>query len=188
MSDTIETERLLLVPVKPEHVEAFFSGRDRLGALLAVKVPDDWPVCPESMEYWREKAGELSGAGGWAGYFFIHKQDGVVAGDGGFKGPPDKNGKAEIGYAIVPAYRRFGLATEAAKALLDWAFTHAEVRCISAETLPGGGGSMRVLEKIGMSYEGTTTDPQEGSVYLWQISREEYSAPPQPESEGCPFS
>jgi len=188
MNDPIQTERLRLVPVTPAHVAAYFRSREELGSLLGASVPDDWPVCPESMEYWREKLAELDNAAGWAGYIFVHEKNAAVIGDGGFKGPPDAGGKVETGYAIVPALRRQGYATEAVKALINWAFSHPEIKYVTAETLPQGKESMRVLEKLGMSYEGTGTDPHEGTVFLWQVSREDFNKPPAPpETDGCPF-
>ena len=189
MSCSIESERLLLAPVTLEHVRAFFQSRAALGELLGAVVPGDWLVCPESMEYLREKESELQEAKGWAGYLFIHKGDRTVIGDGGFKSPPDTSGKVEAGYAIIPAHRRQGFATKALKALLDWAFGHPAVTAVTAKTLPRAQESMRVLEKLGTAYQGLVTNPREGAVYLWELSREDYEKPPAPsENEGCPNS
>ncbi len=188
MNHAIETARLAILPVTTRHVAAFFRSRAELASLLGVAVPGDWPVCPESMEYWRDKADRLEKEADWANYFYIHKRDGKVVGDGGFKGPPNAEGVVEMGYALIPEYRRLGLATEGAKALMDWAFGHPEVNYVTAETLPGGQDSMRVLEKLGLAFQGTGFDPDEGKVYLWRISRAGYSAPRAPaESDGCPF-
>ena len=188
MSHIIETERLRLVPVNPRHIAAFFRSRAELASMLGAAVPDDWPVCPEGMGYWRERAEELEKAPGWAGYFFMHKADDKVVGDGGFKGPPNAEGAVEMGYALIPDYRRRGLATEAARALMDWAFTHPEVNSVTAETLADGRESMRLLDGLGMTFQEARTDRGEVEVYLWAISREEYNTPRKPpETQGCPF-
>ncbi len=189
MIEPIQTERLLLVPVTPEHVDAFFKSRAELGKLLGAAVPDEWPVAPEIMEYWREKAGDLDRDAGWAGYFFVQRDKRGVIGDGGFKRPPDTEGTVEIGYAVVPAYRRQGYGTEAVKALIAWAFNHPELKSITAETLPRSKESMRLLEKLGFSYQGIRQDTREGMLFLWQMNREEYGNPPKPpETDGCPYS
>jgi len=189
MTEAIETEHLRLLPISSEHVATFFRSRSELAALIGASVPDEWPVCPESMAYWREKSDRLQEAAGWAGYLYIHKSDGTVVGDGGFKGPPNARGTVEMGYAVVPAYRNRGLANEAAQALLDWAFKHREVNYVTAETLPQGKESMRVVEKLGMAFQGVRTDPEEGGVFLWRLSRQEYNTPrTPPETDGCPFS
>ena len=71
----------------------------------------------------------------------------------------------EIGYAIIPAYRRRGLATEAAQALLDFAFSHPHIERVDGHTLAERNGSTRVLEKIGMQHVGTAHDPDVGEVW-----------------------
>ena len=189
MNEAINTERLTLAPITPEHIAAFFRSRTELGSLLGVEVPADWPVFPEGMEYWREKSDKLIRDAGWAGYLFIHRKDGRVVGDGGFKGPPDDEGIVETGYAIIPEYRGKGLATEAEQALINWAFSHPEVKFVTAETLTNGKDSMRVLEKLGMAYMGVRADPKDGAVFLWRLSREDYNTPrTPPETDRCPYN
>lgn len=62
---------------------------------------------------------------GWWTYLFTHARDRVLVGEGGYKGKADDSGMVEIGYAIVPAYRGHGLATEVARGFIDHAFSHA---------------------------------------------------------------
>ena len=187
MNDVIETERLWLLPITPEQMTAYSLSRSDLARLIGATVPENWPVCPEGMEYWRAKSNVLRESKGWAGYVYIHKKDNTVIGDGGFKGPPDAKGEVEMGYAILPEYRGKGLGTEAAKALVDWAFYHPEVESIVAETLPEAKGSMRVLEKLRMAYQGIRVDPGEGRVFLWRLRRKDFVTPcTPPENDNCP--
>ena len=106
---------------------------------------------------------------GWWSYLFVHTDDRTLAGDGGFKGRPNGAGEVEIGYALVPEYRDRGLATEAARGLVRWAFSHPEVAAVRAETLPDGHASIRVLEKLGMRFAGAT----EG-VLRWRLERQDF--------------
>ena len=46
-----------------------------------------------------------------------------VIGTIGFHGPPDDQGRLEIGYSVQSSYRRQGFAREAVRAMLDWAAT-----------------------------------------------------------------
>ncbi len=75
-------------------------------------------------------------------------------GCGGFKGKPTDDGTVEIGYSILEAHQRQGLAPEAVQELVRWAFSHEEVRRIGAHTLPELRPSIRVLEKCGFAFVG----------------------------------
>ncbi len=76
------------------------------------------------------------------------RESGETVGSLGFKGPP-KNGEVELGYGIDPAFAGHGYATEAAKALIDWAFTQPEVYFIMGEAEAENAASLRILEKLG---------------------------------------
>jgi RimJ/RimL family protein N-acetyltransferase len=61
--------------------------------------------------------------------------------------------RAELGYWIAPAEWGRGYATEAARAVVDWAFANGWER-ITAGHFVGNEASGRVLEKIGLEREG----------------------------------
>jgi [ribosomal protein S5]-alanine N-acetyltransferase len=56
-------------------------------------------------------------------------------------------------YALSTAYQRQGYATEAAKALIDYAFTQLSLKRIVATTTYGNVASMGVMRKVGMRIE-----------------------------------
>jgi [ribosomal protein S5]-alanine N-acetyltransferase len=63
---------------------------------------------------------------------------------------------AEIGYSIKKPLWGRGLATEATRAVIDAAFeTCADLQRIQANIHPQNTGSIRVVERVGMNYEGT---------------------------------
>ena len=70
-------------------------------------------------------------------------------GDAGFKGPPDAQGRAELGYFVVPSHRRRGIAAEAVQALVPWALAHPEVIAVTAECHPDNRASIGVLRRCG---------------------------------------
>ena len=83
-------------------------------------------------------------------WFFGVVVDGQVVGDAGFHGPPPLDGPAEveIGYQVVPACRRRGIATRACALLLEHAWRHgADV--VRAETEPANLASRAVLRANG---------------------------------------
>ena len=164
----IETENLNLIPCGPSHLATVLEDNKGLEPLPGVSVPDGRPVFPGAIPRIYEKLRSDPSAAGWWSYLFVHTEDGVLAGDGGFKGRPDESKEVEIGYALVPEYRGWGLATEAAKGLVRWAFSHPEVTAVEAETLPNGHASIRVLEKLGMRFAGATD-----GVLRWRLDRQD---------------
>ena len=60
-----------------------------------------------------------------------------------------------LGYCFASAAWGHGYATEAAAALLDWAFDTVPLNRVQAETDTRNAASARVLEKLGFQREGT---------------------------------
>ena len=172
----IETENLQLIACEASHFEAFLRDKKELEPILSVSVPDSWPVFPDSIPQGYNFFKANLDSVGWMTYLFIHAKDRMLIGEGGYKGKPDKGGMVEIGYAIVPEYRRRGLAYEAAKAFTTRAFSYPEVKFVQAHTLKDGTASMRVLEKLGMKLVGTAHDPDEGEVLQWTVERKVFFA------------
>ena len=102
----------------------------------------------------------------WYAIWMIELKDGTHIGELCFKGLSD-NGIAEIGYGISEEYQNNGFATEAVKAVLEWAFTQQEVTAIEAETDSNNTASKRVLEKCRFTLNGIIGD--EGA--RWSVSK-----------------
>lgn len=62
---------------------------------------------------------------------------------------------ARLGYCLVEGAWGRGLATEAARAVLGWAFEALPLHRVQAETDTRNAASARVLEKLGFVREGT---------------------------------
>ncbi len=80
-------------------------------------------------------------------------------------------GVVEIGYAIASGFRGRGLATNAARTLIDRALEDERVRRVDAHTLAELNASTRVLEKVGMARIDTVTHPEAGSLWHWSRAR-----------------
>lgn len=63
-------------------------------------------------------------------------------------------GQAELGYRLSPAFWGQGYAAEAARGLVGFGFAALGLHRIYALCHPDNMGSRRVMEKIGMQYEG----------------------------------
>ena len=85
----------------------------------------------------------------------VRLEDGVVIGEIGFVAPP-RDGTVTIGYAVVPAARRHGYATEAIVALSEWALAQPGVAEVHAQTLPDNEPSVRALLRAGFVEEGSS--------------------------------
>jgi RimJ/RimL family protein N-acetyltransferase len=64
-------------------------------------------------------------------------------------------GRGEMGYWIGVPYWSQGYCTEAAQALIRYAFDHLGMNRVFAEHMVRNPGSGRVMQKAGMTYEGT---------------------------------
>ncbi|HKR00516.1 MAG TPA: GNAT family N-acetyltransferase [Pyrinomonadaceae bacterium] len=169
----IDTARLRLVPCRLQHLEAYLRDRRELGRLLGITISDAWPEFPDTILRVYEGL-KADASPEWGYHLFVHAEDRALVGEGGYKGRPDREGVVELGYAIVPEYRRRGLALEAARGLADQAFSHPEVRVVQAHTLKDGVASISILKKLGMTFAGTAQDPDEGEVFRWQVERKDY--------------
>ena len=90
------------------------------------------------------------------------KKENTYIGDLGFKGPV-KDNAVEIGYGVLKEYEGQGYATEAVKALTEWAFSNEEIYFVEAETAPDNIASQRILEKNGFSADG---EGKEGPCFV----------------------
>src|SRR6516165_7921619 len=89
------------------------------------------------------------GFGRWA---CLHKETGAIIGFAGLKYLEDLK-EVDIGYRLVPAHWGAGLATEAGRAVLDYGFRELHLEEIIGLADPANVASVRVLEKLGFSFD-----------------------------------
>jgi ribosomal-protein-alanine N-acetyltransferase len=83
-----------------------------------------------------------------------HRNDRRLIGILTFSPPHPRNRRIEFGYTIARAYWGQGYATEAAAEFVRFAFEQMALVRIEAVVLPDHVASSRVLEKVGLQYEG----------------------------------
>jgi len=146
----LTTERLSIIPCTEE----------------TVKIANDQayhgPMIAPYLKHLRDDSSLLY----WGVWLVLRKEDGIVLGDIGFKGKPDENKVVEVGYGFLESHWNKGYATEAVKALIQWAFNTSKVDKVIAETLQDNTGSIRVLEKLGMKKVGLTE-----TMINWEIEK-----------------
>ena len=164
--DEMITERMRLVPLTPEHRQAFQQSREAFAVLLGVTLPAAWPECPEAFG-----PGFPEAPTPWSPYLFLHRDEPRLIGNGGYVGGPDADGVVEIGYEIGPEHQGRGFATEAAGAMVATAF-EAGARAVIAHSLAETNASNAVLQKLGMRFDGALE--QEGrQIWRWRIDRQD---------------
>ncbi len=163
------TARLQLIAANLTHLEAELEAPGALAALLDAHVPASWPPGQydrDAMLFFRTQLIEGGPAVvGWYGWYAVREAIAgarELVGNGGFFGPPDAAGTAEVGYSMAPEFTGEGLATELVGGLLKQAFADARVRRVRARTTEENVASVRVLEKNGFVNAGV--DPESGQL------------------------
>ena len=83
----------------------------------------------------------------------VRKADGAVMGHVSLRWTDATAGQAEIRFAMGPAFRRNGYATEAAKAVMTFAFEEYRLHRIFAITAGANEASAKMLRALGMRLE-----------------------------------
>ena len=91
-----------------------------------------------------------------------------VVGTIGFHGPPDEEGRLEIGYSVDPDYRRQGYAREATRAMFDWAASAHGVRRFIASISPTNEPSLRLAAGFGFRQTGSHMDDIDGLELVFE--------------------
>ena len=118
---------------------------------------------------WLELAKNATTPSPWIhGFSMNHRSNGSTVGECGFKGPPSREGMVEIAYIVQPEQQCKGYATEAARALVEFAFSNDDIKVVWAHTLPESNASTRVLTKCNFQNLGEVVDPEDGVVWRWE--------------------
>lgn len=95
----------------------------------------------------------------------IEKETNSFIGWCGLKYSPDKN-EYDIGFRFYKTYWNRGFATETAKKCLEFGFENLNLEKIVGRAIKENSGSIKVLEKIGMTFiKSILFDGKEGVLY-----------------------
>ncbi|MDE6592102.1 MAG: GNAT family N-acetyltransferase [Oscillospiraceae bacterium] len=179
-TQTIETERLILRRFSYSDTENVFknwAGDEKVQSMYSEPI---YPTCEavrgllekyinsyEKDDYyrWAVALGGTDECIGQIAYFLVDS----------------KNHFAEIEYCIGSEFQRKGYATEAARAVIKYGFESINLHKVQICTKTINAPSKRVIEKCGLTYEGTLRDyfymdgRYVGRLYF-SILREEYEA------------
>lgn len=171
----IETARLKLIPLSQGQLDSLLSQKSQVENEIGIPLSKDITTgrVEKAIKLKLEKMKKTSSAyHDWITYWLlVVKSTSLGVGLLGFKGFPNGDGFAEIGYGIDPAHRLKGYTTEAVIGMIDWAFNEPACQAIIAPgTQKSNPASNRVLEKVGMQvYEET------GEAYSWKLDRTSFN-------------
>lgn len=160
-----------IVPCSLEHIEKLIEGAEAFQAAYGLQVIDEYLPFPGALEYTLDLIQAAQIWHPWLPYLFLFRPDQAVVGLGGFKAVPGPDRTVEIGYSVAPRYQGKGVATSAARQLIEVAFASGLVDCVHAHTLAEPNASTRVLEKCGMTKVEELIDPDDGALWRWEIRR-----------------
>lgn len=150
----LDTERLIIKPVVAQDLEAIHALHliPEVDRYNTAGIPKNIEETQNSLAEWlaeheREKVER---------YFFsvFLRNHQMFIGMMGLKLSPAKYRSGEIWYKFLPQYWNKGYGTEAAKRLIQFGFDELNLHRIEAGCAVENIGSVRILEKVGMTLEG----------------------------------
>ncbi|MEU8779890.1 GNAT family N-acetyltransferase [Streptomyces sp. NPDC048606] len=146
MEDLV-TQRLVLHPLSVPEAESLARGKPREHERWA----PDYPTAADIAGARRhlDTCALRDDPQPFGPYEIRRREDGEAIGGLGFHGPPDENGTVTIGYGLAPSAQGRGYATEALRALLEFARTHGVTQVVG-DTDRANLASQRVMAAAGM--------------------------------------
>jgi ribosomal-protein-alanine N-acetyltransferase len=165
--DDIVTSRLSLIAITPEMVQSEQANDHHLGELIQCAIPTNWPPVdwePHVFDFVVAQFEQHPDQIGWHRYVTFVPANGVrtLIGSLGAFSKPANPAECEVGYSILPPFERRGFATEGTLALIDYLRGEQQLTSIIAHTFPRLTGSIRVMEKCGLTFEGP--GEEEGTI------------------------
>lgn len=172
-SSILYTERLVMVPITIEIVEAMFLGRrDLAERALEAELPEAWPgraLVERAFRADIEAIRRNPDFRLWGDRVMITREGARrVVGSVVFHGGPDDDGVVEVGYGVEKDSQCLGFATEATRAAVEWAFAQPPVRLVRATTPSWHVASRKVLERAGLRLVGSQDHDMLGEVLEYE--------------------
>lgn len=167
---TIDTGRLLLIPLPPRQLRLWAQDMDALEKELACTYLAEplegffLDIVRGQLEITEKDPGNYLWHSFW---LLMRKEDGVIVGSADFKDIPSASGEVEIGYGLGAAFLHNGYMTEAVMAMCSWALGQEGVKAVIAETDLDGYASQRILMRCGFK------ELSRGETLWWRLPAEE---------------
>ncbi|MCL6674016.1 GNAT family N-acetyltransferase [Streptomyces panaciradicis] len=129
-------------------------------------------VCDRARWIFGYRADQLAkdpSAAPWITRAAVSELDGAVVGDAGFHGPPDEAGLVEVGYTVVPGYRRQGYARAMLRALLVRAAAEPGVMTVRARIGSDNTASLATIAGFGFTRVGEHGNERDGLAIVFEV-------------------
>jgi ribosomal-protein-alanine N-acetyltransferase len=150
---TLHTSRLCLRPFARTDADALFALHSSAHVLRYWDAPP-WTE-PERAQRFIAACRQIEAEGSGARLAIERASDMAFIGWCGLTRWNREYRSASLGYCLTEAAWGQGYATEAARAVLQWAFDTSDLNRVQAETDTRNAASARVLEKLNFRREGT---------------------------------
>ena len=179
-SPTLETARLLLRPFTDADADAIFALHTNARVLRYWDAPP-WKE-PARAQHFIARCRQIEQEGSGARLAIEHATGRAFIGWCGVVNWNPDYRSATLGFCLDDAAWGQGFATEAAGALLRWAFDALDLHRVQAETDTRNTASSRVLEKLGFVREGTlrencVVDGDVSDSWVYGLLRREWQRP-----------
>lgn len=166
---TIETERLMLIPLSPKLLRLWAQDIEALDKELSCSYmaePMDGfflDIVRHQLEITEKDPDNYLWHSFW---LLMRKSDRVIVGSADFKDVPNTFCEVEIGYGLGAAFQHNGYMTEAVMAMCEWALKQEGVKAVIAETDLDGYASQRILGRCGFK------ELSRGETLWWRLPAE----------------
>lgn len=175
----IKTERLILRPFKIEDIDDVYKnyGSDPKITRYISWVPCDTKEKCEGFINFNLKEYETNPMF----FSWVITMDDTIIGSISIFNVNNDNDSGELGYSLGSKWWGNGIITEATKAVIDYAFNKVEFNRIYGSCHEENIGSKKVMEKMGMSFEGILRDGQRNldntysNLLLYSILNREFN-------------
>lgn len=157
---TLTTERLTLRRMKPSDAEDMYAYA-RLECVTEYLLWHPHKCLEQTSDYLHYIQTSYR-TGDFYDWAVVDNHTKKMIGTCGFTRLDFTNNLAEVGYVLNPEYWGRGIAVEAVRRVMDFAFMELNVHRVEAKYIIGNDSSRRVMEKCGMTFEGI----QRSSMYI----------------------
>ncbi|MBD3922156.1 GNAT family N-acetyltransferase [Paenibacillus sp. PR3] len=172
-----ETKRLVLRQLNLDDAADVFDyfARDEVTQFYDLATFTEQRQAEELIQQWNNRYMRSEGIR-WG--ITLRGEDRVI-GTCGFHSWSQEHNKIEVGYELTPEYWQQGIMSEALKAVIAYGFEHMKLNRIEAHIDPDNISSRKLLQKVGLTEEGTLRDyyfekNQYVDAVVFSILRREY--------------